>query len=305
MGYLFLLIALLVGATKGFCGKKVSGYAAEYADATLSNFLRMLICVAVGAVIAVAQGGIQSLAVDGGFILVSLLSGVTTSLFVVSWMMAARSGAYMMVDVFLLIGVILPLLICRFIYGEEILPIQWLGIALLIVAGYVICTYNVSIKGKMSLGALCLLVLCAISSGTADLMQKMFTREIAEGSIAVFNFYTYIFAATTLAICFFLFRHGEKKKHELSSPAKIIMPVIVYVCIMAVCLFMNSYFKTAAAAYLDAVQIYPLSQGGAVILSMAMSAICFGEKINLRCIVGVVLSFAALILINLLPAYMN
>ena len=120
MGYLFLLIALLVGATKGFCGKKVSGYAAEYADATLSNFLRMLICVAVGAVIALAQGGIQSLAVDGGFILVSLLSGVTTSLFVVSWMMAARSGAYMMVDVFLTVGVIIPMVMMRILFSEAI-----------------------------------------------------------------------------------------------------------------------------------------------------------------------------------------
>lgn len=305
MGYLFVLIALLCGVVKGFCGKKSSGTLVHTSDAMLVNTVRMLACIFVGFAMIALGGELGSLRVSSEFLLISAVSGIATAAFVVTWLLSVKQGAYMMVDVFLLIGVILPLLLCRIIYGEEILPVQWLGIALLIVAGYVICTYNVSIKGKMSPLALVVLVFCTISSGTADLMQKMFIHEIVGGSITVFNFYTYIFAAAILALCFFLFRRGEKKKYRLAPPAKIIMPVIVYVGIMAVCLFMNSYFKTAAAAYLDAVQIYPLSQGGAVILSMAMSAICFGEKINLRCIAGVVLSFVALVLINLIPAYMS
>lgn len=304
MGYLFVAVALLCGVIKGYCGKKSSGTLVHSSDAMLVNTVRMIACILIGFAILAVSGELGSLRVSHEFLLISAVSGIATSAFVVTWLISVKQGAYMMVDVFLLIGVILPLLLCRFIYDEKILPIQWLGIALLIVAGYVICTYNTSIKGKMSPLALAVLALCALSNGTADLMQKMFTREISGGNIAVFNFYTYVFAAATLMICFFVFRSREKKKHELASPAKIIMPVIIYVGIMAVCLFMNSYFKTAAAAYLDAVQIYPLSQGGAVILSMAMSAICFREKINLRCILGVALSFVALILINLLPEYM-
>ena len=95
-----------------------------------------------------------------------------------------------------------------------------------------------------------------------------------------------------------VFRSREKKKCELLPAAKIIRPIIGYVLVMAVCLFLNSYFKTVAAKYLTATQIYPLNQGGSVILSMLMSALLFREKINTKCILGVVFSFIALILIN-------
>ncbi|MBQ9783625.1 MAG: EamA family transporter, partial [Clostridia bacterium] len=117
-----------------------------------------------------------------------------------------------------------------------------------------------------------------------------------------FNLYTYLFAAVVLLLCFALFRAKEKKTSELphQPPKKVLLPIVGYVIVMAVCLFLNSYFKTAAAKHLDATQIYPLSQGGSLILSMLMSAILFREKINLKAIVGVALSFVALLLINVL-----
>jgi len=76
--------------------------------------------------------------------------------------------------------------------------------------------------------------------------------------------------------------------------------IIGYIAVMAVCLFLNSYFKTLAAGHLTATQLYPLNQGGSVILSMLMSALLFRERINARCILGVTLSFGALLMINLL-----
>ena len=66
------------------------------------------------------------------------------------------------------------------------------------------------------------------------------------------------------------------------------------------CLFANSFFKTLAAEHLDAVQLYPLNNGGAVILSLLMAAIFFKERINARCIIGICLSFGALLMINFL-----
>ena len=194
--------------------------------------------------------------------------------------------------------------------SQWILPIFLLmaippvGIALLVVAGYIICTYNVSIKGKMTLKGLVLLILCTVSCGLTDFSQKMFTRVLPEGNIAGFNMYTYLFAGLTLAVCCIGFRAVEKKKVTLQSPKKVILPIVGYIAVMAICLFLNSYFKTLAAHYLTAAQIYPLSQGGSVVLSMAMSAVFFKEKINLRCVIGVVLAFIALLLINVLPAYL-
>ena len=300
MGYLFLAIALFCGVTKGYCGKKSGGTVIHASDAMLVNTVRMVFCICIGLVIVLVQSGGRMILPDGRFLAVAALSGVGTALFVVSWLLSVRQGAYMMVDVFLLIGVILPVLLCRLLFAEPIRPVQWGGILLLLIAGYVMCTYNASVKGKMTPKALALLILCAAANGITDFSQKLFVKTVPDGDAALFNLYTYLFSAAILALFFAVFRTVEKKRLSLTSPGKIIRPILGYITVMAVCLFLNSYFKTRAAAYLTAAQIYPLSQGGSVILSMLMSALLFQEKINGKCIAGVTLSFAALLMINLL-----
>lgn len=303
MGYLFVFIALLCGVTKGYCGKKTSGTLVNTSDSMLVNTVRMLACIFIGLFIVICQGEFSSLIASPKLIAIAALSGISTAAFTVTWLLSVKQGAYMMVDVFLLMGVIFTLLLSELVYGEQIAIIQWVGILILLVAGYIMCTYNTSIKGKMSRGALILLVLCAISNGATDFSQKMFTREIQNGNVAAFNLYTYLFVAITLTVCYLCFRTHEKKASEPQPLTKIIVPIIGYIAVMAVCLFLNSYFKTKAAYHLSAAEIYPLSQGGSVILSMAMSSVLFKEKINVRCIVGAALSFAALLLINVLSAY--
>jgi multidrug transporter EmrE-like cation transporter len=122
-----------------------------------------------------------------------------------------------------------------------------------------------------------------------------------DGSAAAFNFYTYVFAAVALTIAYFAFRSADQKcEIKPRKPIEVIKPIWLYVLVMAVCLFANSFFKTQAAHYLDAVQLYPLNQGCAVVLSLLMSVFIFKEKINAKCIVGICLSFVALLMINLL-----
>jgi drug/metabolite transporter (DMT)-like permease len=218
---------------------------------------------------------------------------------VVSWLLSIRTGAFMMVDVFLLMGVLIPLIVCAIFFDEPIIPIQWVGIAVLIIAGYVMCSYNAKLKGKLTLKAFFMLLLCAASYGCTDLSQKLFVNLAPTTDNSVFQLYTYIFAALTLVVCSLIFRSREKKTNELRSPIAVVKPIAIYVGVMAICLYANSYFKTAAATYLDAAQIYPLSQGGSLVLAMIMAAIFFKEKITLRSIIGVALCAAALLMINL------
>lgn len=299
LGYLFLALALLAGVIKGYCGKKSGGTLVLASDAMLVNTVRMLACIVIGVALIAIGNDWSSLTLDPTVIWISALSGVCTSLFVVSWLLAIRTGAFMMVDVFLLMGVLIPLVVCAIFFDEPIIPIQWIGIAVLIIAGYVMCSYNAKLKGKMTLKAFLMLLLCAASYGCTDLSQKLFVNLSPVSDNSVFQFYTYIFAALTLVICSLVFRSHEKKTNELRSPIAVVKPIAIYVGVMAICLYANSYFKTAAATYLDAAQIYPLSQGGALVLAMIMAAIFFKEKITIRSIIGVLLCAVALLMINL------
>lgn len=300
MGYLFLALALAAGLTKGFCGKKTSSAVVLDSDSMIMNVLRMCLCILIGFFLLLVGEGLSALSVGGTALLITVLSGVASAAFVVSWLLSVRSGAYMMVEVFLLLGVGVPILFCRLFFSEPITLWQLLGMAVLLLAVYLMCTYNASIKGKLSPKAFLLLLLCGLSNGFADLSQKLYVKTCPEGSIAAFNFYTYLFAALVLLCAYFVFRTLDKKRGQTPrAPFAVVRPIALYVVVMAVCLFAYSYFKTLAAGYLDAVRLYPLSQGCAVTFSLLMAAFLFGERINTRCIVGVALSFLGLLLINL------
>ena len=295
MGYLFLFISVFSGAAKGFCGKKVSGFVETYKDTMLCNFLRMFFCIIIGFGMIAFEGDLGLLAINPSMLLTTLLSGVSTAAFVILWIISVKDGSYVVLDVFLMLGVIFTTVLCKIFFGEVIRPNQYIGFALLVAATLVMCWYNISTGGRMSLKSLLLLISCGVANGVTDFSQKMFVYGEFTSTNAVFNFYTYIFAALTLAIAYMCFKDKNGREKQNVSFVK---NIIGYIVVMAVCLFANSFFKVLAAGYLDSAKLYPLTQGSALILAVLMAGIFFKEKITLKCIVGMVMAFAALIIIN-------
>lgn len=293
MGYLFLAIALLAGTTKGYCGKRSSGFVTETRDAIALNLLRMCLCVVIGFLILAVGGNVSALAADGTTIAITALSGVCSALFVVTWLLTVKCGAYMQLEVFLLAGMLIPMVGSALLYQEKIAVHQWVGFVLLLAATLVMCSYNKRINGKTTRKGVILLILSAILNGLTDFSQKIFVANVPNGKASVFSFYTYVFAAIVLSAVFFLSGIGRTEK-------KVKMPVKAYgyIVVMAACLFAYSLFKTTAASYLPASQMYPLSQGASIILSSIMSATLFKERMTKESVTGIAMAFAALIIMN-------
>ena len=297
MGYLYMMAGLACGLGKGFCGKKMSVYVRVPRDAMLANTCRMLLCIAIGFLLLCVGEGAQALAVSARMLWVSLLSGVSTAAFVVFWVLAVQRGAYMLTDVFCTAGLILPLLVGVLFLEEGIKWTQWVGFGVLLVAVLVMCSYSTgSVKRLTPLGVL-LLVLSGIGSGLSSLSQKLFVKLLPDGSSLVFNFYTYVFAAAVLLLCYLALRVRERDKPKEPFAMRAAAP---YILVMAGCLFANSYFLTQAARTLDAVVLYPLSTGLALVCSTLMSALFFRERITAKALLGVGMTFVALIVINVL-----
>lgn len=298
MGYLFLAISLLAGAAKGYCGKMTSGYVQGYKDAMFANTIRMIFCILIGLGMILLDGSINDIVPSASLLAVSALSGITTSVFVVCWLISVKKGAYMMLDVFLMLGVLVPLLAGKLFFNESIKTTQWIGIGILFIAVYIMCSYNNSIKGKMTITSLILLIVCGVANGLTDFSQKLFMKMAGDTSIAIFNFYTYIFSTLTLLVFYCVFNRIEQTDGEKKTTG--IKRVFGYILVMSICLFANSYFKTMAAGYLDSAQIYPLNQGASLIISSGMSALLFGERLTLKCVIGLLVSFVGLIVLNVL-----
>lgn len=302
MGYVFLMLALLSGVTKGYCGKKTSGSVTAYTDAMLVNALRMVLCIAFGFGLLVLQGDAAKLAVDGTTLAITALSGVTTSVFVVTWLLSVRKGAYMMVDVFLMLGVMVTILLSALCFGEAVTGKQVAGLVVLLAAVGVMCSYNNGVKEKLTPGALLLVMASGLANGLTDFSQKLFVHHVQNSTAAVFNFYTYVFSALTL-IGLFAFSHLRERQSGAARPSEVrqvLGKTGGYVLVMALCLYANSFFKTQAAALLPAAQLYPLNQGCGLMLSSLMAAVFFKEKLTPKAIAGLVMAFVALLVINVL-----
>lgn len=292
--YLFLLIVIFSGAVKGYCGKMTSGYANTVRNASYINCVRFILCSVIGFFTAfITNGSMPMLDLKG--MLIAMLAGFMQMLFVITWITSVRSNAYTMTDVFLTISVLIPSVLSMILYkGESITLLQWLGFIILFAAVLIMCSYNNDIKTKLTPGAVCVLVLCALANGLCDFSQKLFLNsQGASPDVSSYSFYSYVFASIFLAIVMLFMKpkNGEKLCNLKSF--------FGYVIVLALMMFLNTFFKTQAGKGLSSVQIYPVVQGAALILSALMSAIFFKEKITIKSIIGIILAFCALLIINL------
>ena len=261
------------------------------------NVVRMLLCIVVGLVLVLAGGHGNKMLPDWRSLGIMALSGLFTSAMVVTWLMAVKRAAYLMVEVFLMLGVLVPIAGSTWFFAETVSLNQWIGIALLVGATLIMYFYNNKQKQKLTLSALVFLTLCGFSNGMIDFSQKCFTESAADVPVSVFNFYTYVFSALTLVPVLLIFEKGNIVRACVNGK-NILSKAVVFVVVMAVCLFATSYFKTLAAAYLPAGQLYPLSQGGSLIFASLMAAIFFKEKPTFSSVLGIVVAFVGLLFIN-------
>ena len=295
MGYLFLSLALIAGATKGYCGKKMGNAAVNVGSAVLLNLFRMLLCIPLCLLLISFEGNISAIAPTAEILSVSAISGVSTAVFVASWLLAVRKSAYMMVDVFLTLGTLVPVISGYFLFSEAIGTARWIGFFILLAAVIIMCSYNNSIKVKLTPASLIMLIAAGLANGVTSVSQKLFIKGSPGLPVSVFNLYTYIFAALTLFVFFLLFRIREKPIFDKEATKR----PFLYVFIMALMLASHSYFTTLAAGHLDSAVLYPMSQGISLVLATLMATFFFGEKFKLKAGVGIALAFAALMLINL------
>lgn len=295
MGYFFLVIALFTGATKGYCGKKTSQHTSGFGLSVFANVIRTLLCIVIGFIVILLEGSVHFIIPGANLLLITTLSGISTAIFLVLWLILVRKSAYMLMDIFLMIGVLIPLVLSTRFFNESIRLSQWGGILILLIATIIMCSYNNSIKAKITLPTFLLLMACGIANGITDFSQKLFVKTLPNIPVSIFNFYTYIFAAITLIITYLLLKPKDSKQTK-----RVVKSIWGYIFIMAICLFLNSYFKTLAAATLNAIILYPFNQASSLVLSTIMAAVIFKEKFTAKVALGIITAFIGLIFINLL-----
>jgi drug/metabolite transporter (DMT)-like permease len=292
MGYLFIFIALISGTAKGYCGKKISNSITTEKQSIFINAVRMIFCLLIGFVILLPEIISGSFVLDVEAIAYGTMAGITLSAFLVTWLLAVKHGAFMLISVTQMFGVVVTLVCSFLVFSDPILPRQMIAIALLIVAVIIMASYSTKLKGSLSIKAIILLVLCGLSSGLYDFSLKLFTH-FSSASVSTLNLFSYLVAAVVLG-AIFLFC---KDKNAFDAK-KMLYDTGIVVIVMSICLFVNSYFKALANNYIPPAQLYPIYQAGGLIFSALMSMLFFKEKITPRCILGLIIAFVSILLLK-------
>lgn len=292
MGYIYMICSMTANAIKGFCGKVLSNDTSSLKAGATVSLLRMTMCVIIGFFI-VAFNDIGGFNAPRNLLLSSCLGGVGTALFIISWLFCVRRDSYVLVDIFLMMGVIVPVALCRIIFKEPIEPNQYVGFLLLIIAAFILSSYSTKERTKLTFSSFLLLAFCGLSCGLSDFSYKMFVYIVPDGNVAVFNFYTYVFASVTILIFFLL-----SPKDEGASKGVINKKSIFLISIMSVGLFLTSFFKTLAAETVSSIILYPVYSAVSLIMTTLTAGLFFKERITGKVVVGVIVTILSIIIMN-------
>lgn len=297
MGYFFLAISLLCATAKGYCGKKISTFSNSFSDALSMNLLRMLLCTLMGLALLLIQNKQAGLLLDGHSALCALWSAAANSSFVIIWLMCAHGDAYMLINVFLMLGVVVT------VVGSAVIPAlnepishgSIVGLLLLLLSAALMQGYDQKLKNrKMPVKDFLLLCLVSLSNGLCDLSQKYYMKTAPAADAAVFSFYTFAFSAALLLFI----RVGYRRPVSVSAldMRKKVLPNIIA---MSFFLFGCSLFKTIASAQLASIHLYPLYQSASMLLAALMSTLLLHEAMNLQSIAGIILALCGVVLIGI------
>ena len=315
MAYLFVAVALVFLTVKGYCGKKTGNCMRDTGDAFLFNLTRMLLCIVIGLVPLALDNAWGSLALDGGMAAICLLAGVSNAAFLVGWILAIQKNAMVTVDVTLTIGSIIPAVLCAILFHETIYWQKMLGFALIIVASFILSGYNKSMKGNPGVSGIVFLTVAAVGEGMVSFSQQLYKQYYsgAENSIgdtvypmSVYHFYTYLFAGGLLLAFFLAYEAigyakapADRKPRPMDRYASLKKPIL-YIVVMAVCLFAGNYCQTVATSTygMPSQILYPLIKGVCLITVNITAMLFFGEKITKRSVLGSLVALGGIVVMN-------
>lgn len=289
MGYIFLILSVFTNAAKGYSSKRISNDVQTISENIYVNIIRISICCLVSGAGVLAGAGAPALKPNIAEIAICGISGLAMTVFLMSWIFAIKTGAYMLVSASASASFIVPIFFGVFLLQEQFTAFKALSVLIICAALVFLLRYSTSIKAKLTKMQLLLLAMVLISQGINQSMQKLYTHYVPDKDVIIYNFYTFLFTLLFLLI-FKLMRRSKDNQH-----IRMRKPVYVYIAVMALALFGTSYFQSLAAVSIDAIILYPLANALSLVAGSTMACVFFKEKMKRDGVIGIVLTLVALI----------
>lgn len=202
--------------------------------------------------------------------------------FVVFHLNIRRNGLVMSAT-FMKLGLLVPMVVSIFLFGEKPAFLQIIGFILAIGA---ILLINLE-KGESTLSFKAGLILLLLSGGSADAMSKIFEELGNHDHSAQFLLFTFLSA---FLLCVLLVMKNNEKPCKAD---------LLYGVALGIPNYFSALFLLKALGSVKAVVVYPTFSVGTIVTVSLVSVLFFREKLAKRQILALGIILVALILLNI------
>lgn len=204
---------------------------------------------------------------------------------------AMSVGAMSTTAICVMYGMIIPAVAGPIFWQEPIGVLQIVGISMMLISLWLIRGKSENEKGTAARKWIALAILAFFLSGMAGVMEKIHQSTAAREERLSFVFIACAFMlAFSLAAIPVTRKRGEKKP----SPSMLRVAVL-----SGVVIGFYSTVNLILSGKLDSMIYYPIANGGAMILTVAASAIIFKESFDKKRVTGILLGVLGILCLSL------
>ena len=230
-------------------------------------------------------------------LLTGMLFGFITAVQFFFMLMAYEKGPFSYSSVIVSLSTIIPALSGTLLWGESIVPIQTVGMVLMLLCFLLSVDFSKSDKKTSPIWFLYIFI-SFIATGFIGVMQKWHQKSVykaeLDGFLIVAFATAFVFSSIGTVVSFF----KAKSQTECNNAKKdITLLAIVLMMCCGICVAANNKMNLYLSGVMDSATFFPVVNGGGMMLSTIASLIIFKEKLTVQKWIGIAIGIVAVILI--------
>ena len=234
--------------------------------------------------------------------LCALIMALLLALDLFSGLEAVKGTTLVVCNIFATGGLFVPCVLGIFLFKEPMNVLQWIGLGVFIVSIYFLSASSEKKKKAFSIKTLVMLVLSFLSNGLVMVVQKYFALLLPDGNVALFSFLTFGLNAVILLACMiFLATVKSKDKNgvKINKIERLSGKLALYGMLLALAIFSINQIVTTLAKSVSSVALFTVTSALSVIITCIVGVAMFKEKLTVKNIIGLLLGFASIVIVNL------
>lgn len=206
-------------------------------------------------------------------------------------LMSMSCGSMSYSVLFTYLGMIIPTLFGIFFYKQPVSPLQIVGLLLMLVTLF--CGAGVKKGEKVNVKWLIFAFGSFIMWGLVGVIQQIHQNSRFAGEIKVFLFWSFVFLTAIFTVMYLIMPKSGKSGYKLKSKSTV--PSIISGIIIGAVNLINLYLS----GKLPSIVLFPILNGGVIVLSGLAAIIFFKERLSKSQYVGIALGIAAVCLLGM------